>query len=99
MSKARRGTNFDLERLDALRIEGTRGEAEICEFHVASRVDKEVLSWVNRSEKDMSFTRLIAYLRLEISMNVSKLVQLGDSCEHFADVKACMFLFEYTRVI
>jgi hypothetical protein len=38
---------------------------------------------------------VIAYLWLEIPMNVPKLVQLADSCEHFADIKACMFLFEY----
>jgi hypothetical protein len=47
----------------------------------------------------MSFTKLIAYLWLEIPMYVPKFVQLGDGCEHFADIKACMFLFEYTRII
>jgi hypothetical protein len=50
-------------------------------------------------QKSMSFTKLIAYLWLEIPMDVPKLVQLGDGCEHFADIKACMFLFEYARII
>jgi hypothetical protein len=47
----------------------------------------------------MSFTKLIAYLWLEIPMYVPKLVQLANGCEHFADIKARMFLFEYTRIV
>jgi hypothetical protein len=50
-------------------------------------------------QKRMSFTKLIAYLWFEIPMYVPKLVELRDGCKHFADIKARMFLFEYTRII
>lgn len=49
--RERRYTNFDLKRLDALWVEGTCGETEICELHMASGVDKEVLSRVDCSVK------------------------------------------------
>ena len=39
--------NFNLSGLDALRTESTCSETEICEFHMASRVDEEVLSPIN----------------------------------------------------
>jgi hypothetical protein len=39
------------------------------------------------------------YLWLEISVNISKLVELVDSHEHFCGVKLGMFLFKDTRVI
>jgi hypothetical protein len=47
----------------------------------------------------MSFSKPTAYLRLEIPMYVSKLVQLADSREHFADIKSCVFLLEYSRIV
>jgi hypothetical protein len=47
--RERRQTNSDLERLDSLRVEGTCGETEIREFHMATRVDKKVLSGVDCS--------------------------------------------------
>jgi hypothetical protein len=47
----------------------------------------------------MSFTKPIAYLWLEVPMYVPKLVQLANGREHFADIKTCMFLLEYARIV
>jgi hypothetical protein len=41
----------------------------------------------------------MVYLWLEIPMYIPKLVQLADGCEHFADIKSCMFFLEYARII
>jgi hypothetical protein len=48
---------------------------------------------------EMPFTKHIAYLRLEIPMYVPELVQLADGRKHFADIKSCMFLLEYARIV
>jgi hypothetical protein len=40
-----------------------------------------------------------AYLRLQVPMYVTELVQLVHGSKHFGDVVACMLLFEDTRVV
>jgi hypothetical protein len=41
--------NFNLSGLDVLWTESTCSETEICEFHMASRVNEEVLLPINSS--------------------------------------------------
>jgi len=38
-------------------------------------------------------------LWLEVTMDVTKLVQLADRGEHFADIESCVLLLQNTRVI
>ena len=38
--------HFDLEGLDTFGIESPSGKTEICQFHVARRINKEVLFWL-----------------------------------------------------
>ena len=91
--------HFDLEGLDTFGIESPSSKTKICKFHVAGRIDKEVLFRLV-AQGDLEVIVFVGtHLGLKITMDVTELVQLADCGEHLADVEACMLFLKNARIV
>lgn len=91
--------HLDLERLDTFGIESPSSKTKVCKFHVAGRIDKEVLFRLVAQGNPEVVVFVGTHLRLKITMDVAELVQLANSGEHLGDVEACMLFFENARIV
>jgi hypothetical protein len=91
--------HFDLERLDTFGTESPGSKTKVCKFHVAGRIDKEVLFRLVAQGNPKVMFFVGTHLGLKITMDVTELVQLADCGEHLGDVEACMLFLENARIV
>ncbi len=89
---------LDFERLDSCGVERTSSESEVSQLDMSRTIYEEVLQSPSVPIHPISINP-IAYLRLEIPMNITKLMQLVHSHEHLRDIKPCIFLLEDPAVV
>lgn len=100
-------THLVLHILDLSGVQRTSSQTEIRQLDVTARIDQEVLSDQRlhvasarcRQSAYSEAMQRVTHLRLQVSMNVAQLVQLGNSAEHFGNVESGMLFLQDARVI
>lgn len=99
MSTGRKHFDYlDLQRLNALGVQGTRGEAEIGEFDVTARVDEEVLLTESITYLMLGTLRA-THLGFQVTMDISEPVEFIHCYKHLTCIEARVFLRQYPSAV